>query len=319
MVKWPGHGVGIDQSMQAVETELMKADEYEDLLDDPSDFMIRKVLPRGAANLAGFQFLPPLSAFGGFVSGFIPGGVAMPGVVSACEAIYKAGQISQEWFFGARLGMMKQLEDMGFPGIYQVGMGGNSYEVIANNLRGMKGAMLDMYRQPEKLLEAVKRLSKISLKASSVFKPMGKNTLCWMAALRGADGFMSKEHFLKFYWPFLKESIIMIVNNGYTPSMLWEGDFTSRLECIAELPEGKIIHRFDKTDPFKAREVLGPKHCIAGGISASLLNTGTVDGREGAVQGAHRRGRGKRCLHHEPQLPDGRPQAGEHEGHDRFH
>ena len=219
-MKWPGHGVSADQSMQAVETELMKADEYDDLLEDPSDFIIRKILPRGATNLAPLLALPPLTMFGGFVSGFVPPGVATPAVVSACEAIYKAGKANVEWFFGARMAFIKGMEDLGYPGIYQAGMGGNSFEMIANNLRGMKGSMLDMYRQPDKLLEAIKRLSKISLRTAALFRPMGANNLCWMAALRGADGFMSKDQFEKFYWPFLKQSLITMVNNGYTPSML---------------------------------------------------------------------------------------------------
>ena len=319
VVKWPGHGVGPDQSMQAVESELMKADEYEEFLDDPSDFIIRKILPRGAANLVPLQMLPPLSMCIGFISGFILGGVTLQSVVAACEAIYKAGKISEDWFLGARLGMIKELEDLGFPAVYQAAIAGSGYETMANSLRGMKGAMLDMYRQPDKLLEAIRRLSKITLRTASIFKPMGRNTLCFSAALRGADGFMSKEQFLRFYWPSMKEAMNMVIENGYTPCILWEGDFTSRLEYIAELPEGKVIHRFDKTDPIRAREVLGPSHCIAGGISASLLATGTVDDVKERCKKTHRRRRKERRLHHEPQLPDGRPQARKHEGNDRLH
>jgi hypothetical protein len=277
VTKWPGHGVSSNQSMQAVEVELMKADEYDDLLDDPSDFIIRKVLPRGATNLEPFQTLPPLSMLGSAVSGLLPPNVATPGVVAACKAMYGAAKANMEWFLGARFAFLKEMEDLGFPAVYQFGVANNAFETIAISLRGMKGSMLDMYRQPDKLLEAIKRLSKIGLKTASFFRPMGRNTLCFMAALRGADGFMSKEQFEKFYWPFMKQTLIATVNAGFTPAMLWEGDFTSRLEYFLDLPEGKIIHRFDKTDPIKAREVLGPRHCIAGGISASLLATGTVD------------------------------------------
>ena len=110
-----------------------------------------------------------------------------------------------------------------------------------------------------------------------MLKPMGRNSLCFAASDRGADGFMTKEQFERFFWPSCKQQIEVSIENGWTPIMLWEGDWTSRLEHIAQLPEGKMIHRFDKTDPIKAREVLGLRHCIAGGISASLLTTGTVD------------------------------------------
>ena len=276
-VKWPGHGVGPDQSMQAVETELMKADEYDEFLDDPSDFIVRKILPRGAAKLEGFGMLPPLTMFGASVGGIVPPPVMMPGVVTAATAMFDAAKVFAEWMFGARLPFLKELEDLGFPAVYQISGSTSHFETIALNLRGMRGSMLDMYRQPDKLLEAVSRLDRIFARTSGILRPMGRNTLCFSAALRGADGFMSNEQFTKFYWPSCKKVMSLSIESGWTPIVLWEGDFTSRLEYIAELPEGKVVHRFDKTDPIKAREVLGPTHCIAGGISASLLATGTVE------------------------------------------
>jgi uroporphyrinogen-III decarboxylase len=42
------------------------------------------------------------------------------------------------------------------------------------------------------------------------------------------------------------------------------------------LPPGKIISRLDRTDIYKAREVLGGHHCIAGGVVPSLLRVGSV-------------------------------------------
>ena len=40
LMKWPGHGLSTDSTgMQFVEGEYMKADEYDAMLDDPSDFL----------------------------------------------------------------------------------------------------------------------------------------------------------------------------------------------------------------------------------------------------------------------------------------
>jgi uroporphyrinogen-III decarboxylase len=59
--------------------------------------------------------------------------------------------------------------------------------------------------------------------------------------------------------------------------MLWEGDCTSRLEHIADVPRGKCIYFFERTDIFKAKEVLGDVVCIRGNVPASMLTTGTPD------------------------------------------
>ena len=49
IMKWPGHGLGKDVTMQQiVEAEYMKADEYDWLMMDPTDYNLRLTLPRSA-------------------------------------------------------------------------------------------------------------------------------------------------------------------------------------------------------------------------------------------------------------------------------
>ena len=45
-VKWPGHELKPNVGHQYVEPKYMTADEYDDLIRDPSDFWLRKYLPR---------------------------------------------------------------------------------------------------------------------------------------------------------------------------------------------------------------------------------------------------------------------------------
>ena len=42
-IKWPGHGIPDDHSIQFVEDEYMKPEEYDALMDDPSDFAVRTI------------------------------------------------------------------------------------------------------------------------------------------------------------------------------------------------------------------------------------------------------------------------------------
>lgn len=64
---------------------------------------------------------------------------------------------------------------------------------------------------------------------------------------------------------------------GLTPCVLWEGNCTSRLETIVDVPAGKCVYWFENTDMFKAKEVLGGTVCIRGNVPTSILITGTPD------------------------------------------
>ncbi len=88
---------------------------------------------------------------------------------------------------------------------------------------------------------------------------------------------MSLKQFETFYWPSLKKIILTLIDEGLTPCPFFEGDYTSRLEYLAELPKGKILGLFDSTDPLKAKEILGNTMCISGMMPLSLLQTGSPD------------------------------------------
>jgi uroporphyrinogen-III decarboxylase len=94
---------------------------------------------------------------------------------------------------------------------------------------------------------------------------------------RGADGFMSEDQFLTFYWPYLKRNILGYVEEGFVPILFAEGGYNSRLEIIKELPKGKVIWHFDQTDMVRAKEILGDNACIMGNVPTSLLVTGTKE------------------------------------------
>jgi len=94
---------------------------------------------------------------------------------------------------------------------------------------------------------------------------------------KGADAFMSIDHFRKFYWPSLKQLILGIVEAGVIPILLVEASYNNaRLDLIAAsgLPGGKTIWLFEKSDMQAVRDRIGPWACIAGNISTSILAAG---------------------------------------------
>ena len=71
---------------------------------------------------------------------------------------------------------------------------------------------------------------------------------------KGVDTFMSLDQFKNFYWPSLRELMIQFIDEGLVPCPLWEGNGDSRLEVIKDIPQGKAIYIFEKTDIFPDKD-----------------------------------------------------------------
>jgi hypothetical protein len=266
---WPGHGVSPNHSHQFVEGEYMKADEYDLFLKDPSDFLVRCYLPRVYGALAPFEKLPPLHTL---LTGLPFKNLAMPEFARLFEALVKTAHESLAW--RAETGTFaKEMRDLGFP-CYGMSGGSAPFDVISDRLRGMRGTMLDMYRNPDKLLEACEMLLPWQSERLSSAAASGES-IVFIALHRGAEGFMSLKQFETFYWPTLKEHAFNVVNAGLIPCIFFEGDYTSRLEYLLELPRGKVLGHFDSSDIIRVKEVLGNHMCIMGNVPPSLLQTGS--------------------------------------------
>jgi hypothetical protein len=274
--KWPGHGLGPNTGHQYVEDEYMMADEYDSFLQNPTDFIVKKYLPRTCAPLEVFRDGPGMLNYLGFSRGRVSPLLSEPAFVEACRAVYRASQAAREWDVTWR-DFVKDIEDRGYPAITVAGYGQAPFDFFSDHFRGMKGIMLDMMRQPDKLLAAMDAIMPMLLQRIKDLIRTSRNGLVFMGPHRGAEGFMSPQQFEKFYWPGLRTSLLALVEKGFTPFIFWEGDYTSRLEYLNELPPGKIIHRMDRTDIYKASQVLKGRHCIAGGMLPSLLKIGTPE------------------------------------------
>jgi len=57
-LRWPGHGVDSHHGYQFVEAEYMPAEEYDEFIENPSDWIIRRYMPRIYGALKPFQNLP---------------------------------------------------------------------------------------------------------------------------------------------------------------------------------------------------------------------------------------------------------------------
>ena len=273
---WPGHGTSACHGHQAIENEFVKEDEYPALLGDHTDFMLRKYLPRLSGAMEAFKNLPSLSnLLGGYREAItLAEGLSDPEIAKSIEKLQKAGKEYRYWLPKMNA-FIKEINKLGFPSF----VGGQAlapFDAISDHLRGMKGSMLDMYRQQDKLLETCDVFLKKTLDRIPQASPGAINSIS-IPTHRGSEGFMSLSQFEKLYWPTLKGLIEGLVDKGQTPMVFFEGDYTSRLEYLLEVPKGKVFAHFDTTDMFKAKEILGGHMSLAGNIPCSILQTGTPD------------------------------------------
>lgn len=272
---WPGHGLGPDVTYQFVEGEYMRADEYDDFILDPTGFLLRTIFPRIYGTLESFKDIPHVPS--AYYTRMAPFAAAFgtPGLKKAVGFLIKAGEeglkAMQE---GAAFS--KKMADMGFP----PGFGSSLYapfDYLGDFFRGTKGIMLDMYRCPDKLLEAIDKVYRLLIKPALAFPRLPGIHMVFIPLHKGLDGFMSLDQFKTFFWPTLKQMMLDLIDAGYTPCPLWEGNCDSRLETIADMPKGKAVYWFEKTDIFKAKEILGDNICLRGNVPPSLLNVGTPE------------------------------------------
>ena len=84
------------------------------------------------------------------------------------------------------------------------------------------------------------------------------------------------QQFERFYWPQLKRLIVGLIDNDILPYVFYEGVWDKRLDYLTELPKGKTVGAFQKSDIFKVKEIVGKTMCIVGGMPTSLLKAGTL-------------------------------------------
>jgi hypothetical protein len=271
--KWPGHGLPADSAIyQFIEGEYMKAEDYAQLINDPSDFWMRTFLPKIAKVFEPFRQLPAMTAMMGLPMGYV-GAFANPELQQAYKTLFAASKEVVKW--GK---VVKRINDyslsQGFPS-FSGGMGGAPFDMIADMHRGTAGSIMDMYRRPAVLEEALERITPIAIKATL---ESGRNSICPLVQMplhKGDDSFMSDKQFERFYWPTFKRVLQAMIDDGLVPMPFAEGSYMRRLEVIKEMPEASIIWWFERMDMAKAKRVLGGKACIAGNIPVSVMLTGT--------------------------------------------
>lgn len=274
LYRWPGHGVDKEREYQFVEDEYMKAEEYQDLIDDPTGFFLTVYFPRIFGSLKPFEtfpLLPPVNEIP-----VIPPTVMRFGTDAMQGAFQSLGQAGEEALrWRAAVGKISgRIMGRGLPA-FTGGFTKAPFDVIGDSLRGTTGVMLDIFRYPDELKEACERLTPMMVKSGVAACRANNHIMPFIPLHKGADGFMSDDMFRTFYWPTLRKVIIGLINEGMVPLLFAEGSYNDRLDVISDIPKGKAVWWFDRTDMKRAKEKVGRVACLAGNMPLDLLCTGT--------------------------------------------
>ena len=277
MIDWPGRpGTKVpDQSTsQAMEYEYMKEDEYQEVLQDFTGFMLRKYIPRAYPNLAGLSSIR-------FVPNIIVGTPPLCGLYTeeALKAYEILAEIAKEEAkrIKANTECSQRVADMGFPPFFNGG-GEVPFDVIGDYYRGTLPTLMDQLEREEEVEELCYRIADLEIESFQHY--MDADMPVKRASFpmhKGMDGFMSPEQYEKIYWrPFMK-IINALVDMGVTPYLYTEGRYNTRLEQLTDLPRGKCMVHFEKVDMRQAKKIVGSNSCIVGNFPMVLLETGTPE------------------------------------------
>jgi len=276
MIDWPGKPgtcVSDYSSHQVIEREFMTAEEYPEMLDDFTGFMIRKYIPRAYPTLKGLSniYLRPAVVLNtGFLSPLYS-----PEALETYQLLAKIGE--EDAKAGAVTGKyMQQLAEMGFPGLLSA-MSEAPYDILGDYFRGTMGIFEDLidedmqgymeqacYMFADQQIQALQFLKYADMPVKRVFFPLHK----------AMDGFMNSEQYERLYWKPLKKIMMKLIEWGVTPYIYTEGPYKTRLEQLTDVPKGKVLYHFETVDMKEAKRVLGGTACIMGNLPVALLEFG---------------------------------------------
>ena len=275
MIDWPGRpGTKVSDysSHQVLENEYMTAEEYPEMLDDFTGFMLRKYIPRAYRNLtgtAGILFRPTVVLSTTFLSPLYH--------PAAVETLQRIAEIGAEDAKAAQVSgkYAAALTEMGFPPPF-TGSAQAPFDILSDYFRTTVGTFTDLVENEDYVLKAcdlfarqqienLQYLKDAPLPVKRVFFPLHK----------GMDGFMSPRQYGEIYWKPLKKIVMALIDMGVTPYLYGEGPYNSRLEQLMDVPKGKVLYHFEEVDMKRAKETVGQVACICGSLSLVKMEFGT--------------------------------------------
>ena len=267
----PGNIIDENCIQQYIEYPFLLDDEFEEFFGDRTAWLLNKSLPRASTVTEPFANLKIVSTHAGIRN--IAEAFSTPEMRKMIQRLWDISDAFKE-FNEKAAKLAKDVEEAGYP-IFQGGGAAVPFDDYSDNLRGTLNSLADLYERPEDVERYLDEVFPQTLDRIRATKGKNDGKHVFMALHKGMDGFMSDEHYAKFYWKHLQKIIETIIEAGKVPYIFTEGKYNSRLEFLKEVPKGKVFYHFESVDMANAKKILGDTACISGGFPTSLLTFGT--------------------------------------------
>lgn len=248
----PGRDLSPDAEFQHPDVTLMSAAEYPELIENPARFHAEKIIPRLCARMGAGD---PHSRTMAWTKAAIFYGQFMA----------KASSYASLW-----------RTEYGIPPLFQ----GQSIYVpadwLADKVRGFHQGLLDIKERPAELAAACEALVPFIESACLSALPAARDYPLVFNP-QHVSPFISPKDYQKVYWPTFKKLVEHVTGRGFKIWTFFEDNQEQHLDCLQELPRGKMVAHFESTDLARAKAALGGRTCIAGGMPSILLTRGTPE------------------------------------------
>ncbi len=145
-------------------------------------------------------------------------------------------------------------------------------------MRSMITFTQDIYYNPEPVERALRRMTD-DIIATKIETVKASGVDLWLCPEERAGGyFFSPKIFERFWWPYTKQIVETLWEEGVVTMFHLDTCFEKNLPYFKDLPRGSAVLQLDgTTDLFKTKEFLGDHCCIMGDVPAALLSLGSVE------------------------------------------
>lgn len=228
--------------------ETMFAEEYEQLIKDPKDFITNTLLPRKFPVLQNEE--------------------------TAVDVWHQGIKDVAEWLEYNKTvnGILK--EDLNIDVVCK-SSANLAPDVLLDYFRDFVGIMGDIRRRPKEVLAACDALMPMLIGAAKASWPNPSDEGVVFMPLHLAT-YLKPKDFAKFYFPYMKRQTEELWAAGYPVMYYCENDWTPYIDILQDMPDCHMMGLFEGGDLKFIKEKLGHKFTFSGGMRLNNLKNGTV-------------------------------------------
>ena len=149
--------------------------------------------------------------------------------------------------------------------------------LLFDKYRGIRDTLLDLRRRPELVRQACDVI--LAERARPFLEADPKDyaqPYPFMSTVYHVECFLSPALYDEYYFRHFKDICLPFMEAGAKFFLKGEGSFINTLDRFRQLPKGSVIFMLDQDDPFEVYKAIGDWQTVATGITADLLQMGTV-------------------------------------------